>query len=416
MRGSTFTLAHIAPDIFADRPADFSDLFRRALSMSLDGSLSWTVRTNILLFIIFAFQSLDCGIVRKECAPLVSISIWHNLSIEQKRDELLDSHTHLRKAWRASAKRYDAADEATKARLRFERAWLYTSALDFLPLLYAENAKKEHVLYCERFLEFLIDLQSQLPTRRYVSTLLQDLHVLPALHLSPMYNDEANGLLRDLCALLSHYTHFTVDDQTGVQHSREEAYSRHCAGLAHLQRAALRHFKEKLTVLALSNYGAIDKRSELEGLLEPLTDAEVEQLCGFLGLRTAYPESAKLPVDRRFLIEVLLSTFERRKTFQETARDLSVLPDEAALFETSLRRTDHYDGSRPLALPKLNLQYLSVGDFLWRSLVLYRCESFYAIRQNIEDVLTRLKPDARRPGETNFTGTSKMALQISKPT
>ena len=109
--------------------------------MTLDDSLSWTIRTNVLLFVLFAFQSLDCAIVRKECAPLVSISIWHNLSTEKKRDELLDSHAHLRKAWRASAKRYDAADEAMKARLRFERSWLYTSVLNFLSLLYTNNAK-----------------------------------------------------------------------------------------------------------------------------------------------------------------------------------------------------------------------------------------------------------------------------------
>ncbi|KAK3944238.1 hypothetical protein QBC46DRAFT_305372 [Diplogelasinospora grovesii] len=401
--------------IFSDRPADFSDLFRRALSMSLDSSLSWTVRTHVLLFIIHAFQSLDCTIVRKECAPLVSISIWHNLSTEEKRDALLETDAHLRKAWRASAKRYDAADDAMKARLRFERSWLYTSVLEFLSLLYSGNGKQEQVLYCERFVEFLTDLQSQLPTRRYVNTLLQDVHVLPALTLSPMYNDEDNSLLRDLCALFSHYTYFTVDDQTGVQHNRQEAYERHCAGLAKLQRTALKHFKEKLTVLALSNYASIDKRGELEGLLEPLTDEEVEQLSSLLGLRTSYPESAKLPVDRRFLTEVLLSTFERRKTFQETARELSVLPSEVTLFERSLSRTDHYDGSRPLALPKLNLQYLSVGDFLWRALVLFRCESFYAIRRDIEDVVTRLKPESRQSGDTVFTGFSKMALPIAKP-
>lgn len=132
----------LALDIFADRPADFSDLFRRALSMTLDGSLSWTIRTHVLLFIIHAFQSLDCTIVRKECAPLVSISIWHNLSTETKRDAILDSNTHLRKAWRASAKRYDSADEPTKARLRFERSWLYTLVLDFLSLLYSGNSKQ----------------------------------------------------------------------------------------------------------------------------------------------------------------------------------------------------------------------------------------------------------------------------------
>ncbi|KAL2264028.1 hypothetical protein VTK26DRAFT_3332 [Humicola hyalothermophila] len=403
-------------DIFADRPADFSDLFRRALSMTLDGSLSWTIRTHVLLFIIHAFQSLDCAVVRKECAPLVSISIWHNLSSEAKRDAILDSNPHLRKAWRASAKRYDSADDPTKARLRFERSWLYTLVLDFLTLLYSGNAKQEHVLYCERFVEFLTDLQSQLPTRRYVNTLLQDLHILPALHLSPIFNGESNGLLRELCALFSHYTYFTVDDQTGEQLTREQAYDRHCTGLAKLQRIALKHFKEKLTVLALSNYGSIDKRPELEGLLQALTDEELKQLLQLLELRTAYPESAKVPVDRRFFMEVLLSTFERRKTFRDAARDLSVLPTEETLFDIGLKRTDHYDGSRPLALPKLNLQYLSVGDFLWRAMVLYRCESFYAIRQDIEDALVRLKPESRRPGVTTFSGFSRMALPIAKPT
>jgi intron-binding protein aquarius len=384
--------------------------------MTLDGSLSWTIRTHVLLFVIHAFQSLDCGIVRKECAPLVSISTWHNMSTDDKRDAILDSNPQLRKAWRAYGKRYDAADDATKARLRFERSWLYTLVLDFLTLLYAGSAKPEHVLYCERFIEFLTDLQSQLPTRRYVNTLLQDLHILPAVTLSPVFNDEANGLLRELCALFSHYTHFTVDDHSGAQLSRDEAYDRHCAALAKLQRTALKHFKEKLTVLALSNYGSIDRRSGLEGLLQPLTDEELGQLTGHLGLRTAYPESAKVPVDRRFLMEVLLSTFERRKTFQEAARDLSVLPTEETLLDIGLRRTDHYDGSRPLALPKLNLQYLSVGDFLWRAMVLYRCESFYAIGRDIEDALTRLKPESRRAGTTTFSGFSKMALSIAKPT
>ncbi|KAL2271914.1 hypothetical protein VTJ83DRAFT_1285 [Remersonia thermophila] len=402
-------------DIFADRPSDFSDLFRRALSMTLDGSLSWTIRTHVLHFIIYAFQSLDCIIVRKQCTPLVSISIWHGLSTEEKRDAILESNPYLKKVWRAAAKRYDSADDATKARLRFERAWLYSLVLDFLALIYAGNAKQEHVLYCERFIEFLTDLQSQLPTRRYVNTLLQDLHILPAITLSPIYNDEANGLLRELVALFSHYTHFAVDDHTGHQLTKDEAYDRHCTTLAKLQRTALKHFKDKLTVLALSNYGSIDKRSGLEGLLEPLTDEELVQLTALLGLRTAYPDSGNVPVDRRFLMKVLLSTFERRKTFQEAARDLSVLPTEETLFDAGLRRTDQYDGSRPVALPKLNLQYLSVGDFLWRSLVLYRCESFYAIGQDIEDALARLKPETNRAGVTGFSGFSRMALPIQKP-
>ncbi|KAI8155775.1 RNA helicase aquarius [Colletotrichum sp. SAR 10_70] len=401
--------------IFEDRPDDFSSLFRRVLSMTLDQTLSPTIRTHLLSFLISAFQSLDCAIVRKECAPLVSISIWHNLSTEELREEKLEQNPHVRKAWRAAGKRYDAAEDATKAKLRFDRSWLYTLILHFLSLIYTENAKPDQVLYCERLVEFLTDLQSQLPTRRYVNSLLIDLHVLSAMRLSPMFNDEDRSLLRDLHTLLRHYTYFTIDDQTGAQLSRTESYDKHCANLSRLQKVALKHFKDKLTVLALSNYGSIDKRDELSSLLEPLIDEEIVELSRLLRLRTTYPDSFKVNIDRKFLVEVILTAFERRKTFQEVARGMSLVPTEQSLFENNIMRTDDYNGSHPLALPKLNLQYLSVGDFLWRSLVLYRAESFYGIRKDVESAIRRLRPESRRPGETTFQGFSKMALPTTKP-
>jgi len=79
--------------------------------------------------------------VRKECAPLVSISIWNNISTEKKRDRKLEQSVQLKKAWRASSKRYEAADEETKPRLRFERQWLFTLILDFFNQLYSEKIK-----------------------------------------------------------------------------------------------------------------------------------------------------------------------------------------------------------------------------------------------------------------------------------
>ena len=127
--------------LFEDKPIDFSFLFRRVLSMTLDRTLAITIRTQLLSFLIHAFQSLDCTIVRKECAPLVAIGIWHNLSSDKMRDAHLDQAPHLRKAWRCAQRRYDAADDATKARLRFERSWLYTLLLDFINTVYEEKSK-----------------------------------------------------------------------------------------------------------------------------------------------------------------------------------------------------------------------------------------------------------------------------------
>jgi intron-binding protein aquarius len=274
----------------------------------------------------------------------------------------------------------------------------------------------DDVMYCERFTEFLADLQSQLPTRRYVNALLRDLHVVPAVRLSPMYGDEDNSLLRDLHSLLCHYTFFPIDDHTFVQYNQAEAYERHCAELKKLQRVALQHFPEKLKLLALSNLSAIDTRADLTPLLEVLDDEELQRLATLLLLRISYPESLELPIDRRFLMDVIVSTHERRKNFQDMTRDMNLLPTEQTLFENSQTRSDDYDGSRPLALPKMKLQYLSVGDFLWRSLVLYRCESFHGVRESILAALRRLRPEHGRTGGVHFAGSSKMALPISKPT
>lgn len=107
--------------------------------MSIDPSLSAPVRTHLLSYLLSAFQSLDNGLVRKECAPLVSISIWHNLASEAARERKFEAHGQLRKAWRAAAKKYEAADEEAKARLRFERSWLYALLLDFVSRLYGAS-------------------------------------------------------------------------------------------------------------------------------------------------------------------------------------------------------------------------------------------------------------------------------------
>lgn len=111
-------------------------MFRRVLSLLLDRTMASAVRTHLVCFLIHAFQSLDYAIVRRECAPLVSIGIWKNLSSEKQRETLLEQAPQLRKTWRASQKRYEAADDATKARLRFERSWLYSLCLDFMSILH----------------------------------------------------------------------------------------------------------------------------------------------------------------------------------------------------------------------------------------------------------------------------------------
>jgi intron-binding protein aquarius len=120
--------------------------------MSIDNTLSLTIRRHVLSFVIASFQSLDSGLIRKECAPLVSISIWHNLSSDVMRESKFERYSQLRKAWRVAGKRWDAADDVTKARIRFERSWLYSMMLDFINRMYesggnAQGTKAEEAFW-----------------------------------------------------------------------------------------------------------------------------------------------------------------------------------------------------------------------------------------------------------------------------
>lgn len=384
--------------------------------MTLDPSVSINLRTHLITFVIGAFQSLDSGIVRKECAPLVSIGIWHNLHDETARDQKLEKTVQLHKAWRAANKRYDGADTPTQARLRFERSWLYSLILDFLDRLYNTETKEraDNVLYCERFIELLSDLESQLPTRRYVNTLLHDLNILSAIKLSPLHSTGDNPLLKDMCDLLRHFVQFPIEDHSGRQFTRLESEQNHHLALARLQKVAFKNFQSELKILILANFSSLAQREDLESHLGSLPDDKIIQLCSLLGFRTQYPSNSLVVQDRTFYMELLLSAHQRSPTYQEKMQNMAVLPTEYAIYDSSFARNESYTGTRPLAIPKLNLQYLTMGDFLWRSFILYRCETFYQIRKDIEDTIKKIQP--RRNGlTTKFDAFSRMAIPITKP-
>ncbi|KAF2097522.1 hypothetical protein NA57DRAFT_41462 [Rhizodiscina lignyota] len=402
-------------DLFGDRPDEFSYFFRRILNLILDQSLPQNIRIHLISFIVGAFQSLDIGLVRKELAPLVSISIWHNLHSERVREAKLEANQVLKRAWRASGRRFDAADDETKSRQLFERSWLFTLLLEFLDKVYdtSKEGAAERVLFCERLLELLIDLQSQLPTRRYVNALIQDLNLSAAVRLSHVFNHKENGLFRDLFNLFDHYTSFPIEDQSGQQRTSIEDHQSHYAALSKLQRIAIKQFGQKLKLLALANYGALESRKDLEDHLSVLDMGDLERLCTLLDFRTEYPRNSLIPRDRDFFTELIISSHERKPTFRDEVRDFTIVPTEQSLYEETFLRDDTYNGSRPLAIPKLNLQYLTMGDFLWRAFILYRSESFYGIRKHVEDTIRRVQASSMGT-EVRFDGFSRMALPIPK--
>lgn len=95
----------------------------------------------------------------------------------------------------------------------------------------------EIIKIAERYLEFFIDLEAQLPTRRFFNTLLDDHEIVVLTQLAPCMRRESKDveLLKKLLSTLSFYSKFEINDQTGVALTDLEMTETHCQQLIQLQ-------------------------------------------------------------------------------------------------------------------------------------------------------------------------------------
>ncbi|KAF9207400.1 hypothetical protein BGZ49_000487, partial [Haplosporangium sp. Z 27] len=403
---------------FEELPDHFPAFFAEVLSLCLQNSedVDLRIKRYLLVFIINCFQSLENALIRSECMRLVSLSTWHSLVSSERRDAEFKEYPQLLKFWKHLEKKFSAMDSSQQQKAIFERSWLSEMIKNFVRILETINDEdQEKILYCERFMEFLIDLEAQLPTRRYFNTLIDDHQIVAICKLSKFANNKKTGtLFAQLLDILAFYTGFEINSHTGLALTKEEMTEIHASKLTKLQRIAFTSFKDELIDLAMTNLRAIEDRKSLSKHFENLSQEQLIQLCGLLNIRTAKITDPSIEHSREMLLEVLFLQFEKRHSQIEQINALPLYPDEHALFEDAAVKEEMYNADRPLALPKLNLQFLTLHDYLLRNFNLFRLESNYEIRQDIEDAVVRLGP---RPGPTEgttaFSGWSRVAAPIS---
>ncbi|CAG8601288.1 9980_t:CDS:10 [Paraglomus brasilianum] len=374
-------------DIFVQLPDEFPKFFNRVLHLAIAPveEISLQMKRFLLIFLIHAFQSLENPLVRVECMRVVSVSIWHCFAMSSRREQEFKLHSHLRKVWKRSTKKLE------------------------------EAVSDDALAYCERFIEFMIDLEAQLPTRRYFNALLDDHQLIVLCTLSPlMKRKEGNELFKQLLEILKFYAGFEIHDHTGLALTDDEMTELHCKKLTNLQHIAFQHFGDKLKLLALANLSSIERRPDLYRHFNAIDHPEIIKLCELLNIRTTRLNDNS-PYDKDFLIEVLIGRFEKRTSQIDAINAMPLYPDENALFDDAVVKTQFYSGETPLALPKLNLQFLTLHDYLLRNFNLFRLESTYEIRQDVEDVVKRLAPRISYPSyETEFSGWARMAVEIER--
>lgn len=419
---------------FYDRKDVFKGFLERVLRLKSGRELSIAEKTNYLVFMINAFQSLEDEIVSDTVLTLASLESWHSLSYGRFQMELCFNpglikkwKKMIRKEAKEAAKRGEPFDPSTTLEVQFLRNLIeeFLEILDskVVPPYRSINEddqldanRLEHVddacvLYCERFMEFLIDLLSQLPTRRYLRPLVADVAVVAKCHLSALYRHEKGKLFAQLVDLLQFYEGFEINDHDGTQLTDDEVLQSHYDRVQSFQLLAFKKVP-KLRELALANIGSIDKRNDLSKKLSVLPPEELKDLvCSKLKV-VSKDDPWSQRVD--FLIEVMVSFFEKQQSQKEKINALPLYPNELIMWDESLVPSINYSGEGCLALPKLNLQFLTLHDYLLRNFNLFRLESTYEIREDIQEAVPHLLSYINNEGETAFRGWSRMAVPIKQ--
>jgi intron-binding protein aquarius len=449
--------------------------------LSKNENLSDFIMEQYILFLINVFRSMENPVLRQSALRYVSLPLWENLSQTRLTAEL-SANEQLAKNWTSfraqkvrleksvsnasssSSAKPSAASKAAKSSkkrksevedaaapnevkeqgneeqvqldaIRRDSTWFAQLLDSFIGCICAPCSAampRAKVRYIERFAELLIDLLSQLPTRRFLKVLLEDMHFMMVCRRSTVLTSasalkkEDSDLFQKLLISIDSYIHFEVDDMTGEAITAQALLEKNNAKIHYLQQVAFSDYNEVLKDLVFCSVGELSKKQHLLRHIQLLDQPQLLQLAQKLSIVTdkdmdilaqgaAAARNAVLDLgDERVLWDLITDSLVPRASQLEDLNMTPLYPTEALLWDRDkLPLSNHYSGNEVLALPKLNLQFLSIHDYLLRNFTLFRLESAYEIRDDLADAVKRMGPKEGLRGTVSFGGWARMALPIS---
>lgn len=474
------TLDPLKFEVFFKAVVKISERYEVSLCNKINESL---VKQYVIYihFLVNTFRSLEDPVVRNSTLRYFSLPMWSCLS-EARLSEELEKYPQINRHWlylqsqakvdippttapsssssSSAKKRKAASDTAITAIVSTavttdtsDNIWvhgllqMYINTIEEISLKDLKTFRTKALLpvmrYIERFSEFLVDLLSQLPTRRFLNTLLDDMHILIRCRRSAIYSHPEYKLFSQLITMVDEFMHFEVHDQTGVAMTAQDIMTNTNTKIHKLQTLAFTNFNKILKDLIFSSAGELSKSEILKKHFQILTTKQLIDIGTRLGRISskdielfnttnnidddnddsmAVKKSVLLsPVEfledsllRSYVMDVLLDLLSVRKNQLDSLNRLSLYPTEELLWDPfQVPYGNTYTNDYPLALPKLNLQFLTIHDYLLRNFILYRLESAYEIREDLIDAIKRMGPKTGLKGNTLFGGWARMALPIA---
>lgn len=477
---------------------------------------SYSLKLHYLTFLVHLYQSMEKVQVRQCCiAKCFSLHLWKSLSASRLASELkntpaLQKHWDVilsqqpklqnqaqnkpekdvvvpaKKAGRGKRKvstmeaetEMEVESNGSTALLPIE-SWIPSLLNDFISSMVALNCDSDEaelmdlLHYLQKFSEFLIDVLSQLSTRRFLRTFIDDIHLVTLCESVlnskiVMFDAEKDGrivnelrLLRELLLRISVMMKFEIDDLSGNVLTSQDMVALNNSRLSKFQQIVFSKFGSSMKEIYFSSLGQLGKLEvmrkycsmlmTLEQMLQVFEEMAIFSVerdvpmyfsarHGISVVPSESPSAGDNEVAIRFGDSAYVVTVAQGEALKEYITDilcfhvilpesqlsgvnqLSLYPSEELLWDlnqlpASSTLSDRSEAvNQFLTLPKLNLQFLTLYDYLLRNFVLFRLESAYEIREDIMTAIRRMVP---QPGShvgdrTTFSGWSRMALPISQ--
>lgn len=394
-------------DWYMENPhTPFEDVLESVVFREDDWQRTEWEKSVVARFLGLAFGSLEHWFVRKACLPLVSLPLWFSIS-EGRRELELSKHPDLRKRFQKLARKEGKKDKPVW--VRREATLMIRVVDDFSISLRRAAGDRDQgaVAHCERALELFIDLLAQLPTRRFTKAFFEDKALLARCRQADL---PSGSVLTQQVDLLKFYLGFEVDEHSGAELTEDDALSARHEELSRAQRLMFNHVPE-LRELSLLAHRQMERRKTIWEHLGKLDPEKLRTLvCDYLKL-------GPRDCSGNLLLECVATAWESRPRQADAVRSLPLYPTEEALTDAGSVPAPDYDGSRCLALPKLNLQFLTIRDYLLRLFHLLRLEAAHDAREHFKECVQALTPKLDALGESvHFAGTAREALPLQEVT
>lgn len=407
----------------------FKAVIRLALSNAMDFELSVSDRYQLLTFFNYAFNSIELDFVNEQIKKYLPLSIWINLSETRRELELSKLSKRIRSAWLKLEEQDKKMDPTLLEERMFERRFMFNYLKQFLRILQtaldtpsigsddAEQSPRVNydvALYCQRFLEFVIDVESQLPLRRFFHAILEHTHLIVRCQLSDLarHKSPEGHLFNQMVELLLLYTKYEIDTMTGDALSDVEMMRKHEEKVLAFQKllwTQCPHLKR----YAIKPIKAVDNPSALYQIITSFdSKEELFDMLKSIGLVDEENMDEEDRDNAPLMASILMNHYKRHESHMKKINSIPLFPNESVIWDTNLVPDEYYNYEYPLALPKLNLQFLTTSDYLLRNFMLFKNESTYEIRQDLEDGIIRSKCRWSSDGQFATGPKQRMALII----